>query len=240
MKRVKHVDIDTYGKKIDSCLKWSILLENCKEGSGIAYAQNELSVIERTLRDFITDVGYNIKEIIYPALKSGDFSRNVVTVCDLTYILHTYMEYNEGMYEFSLKTMSELLNQELDNETIGKTYEYIQKAVDRDKNFISSISQEREESLSDTFKNVEVIVDVFETFDQIRSRIVDLGERIPCENVGRKRALIATFYLYATSSIEFEKFMANGIIQSYNAVTMNIENGPVRYTGSEPKKYILV
>ena len=40
--------------------------------------------------------------------------------------------------------------------------------------------------------------------------------------------------------IEFEKFMANGIIQSYNAVTMNIENGPVRYTGSEPKKYILV
>lgn len=86
---------------------------------------------------------------------------------------------------------------------------------------------------------MEAIVDVFELLDQIRTKLADIGDRIPCENVTRKRALISTFYLYANSSIDFARYVANGIMESYGKVIRSIEYGPRRGNIDEPT-FILV
>lgn len=240
VKRLKYINIDPYTKSLDTIIKSGTLLENCRDGSGIAYAQNELTGIEKTLRVFISDAGYNIREVIYPALKSGRFKNNIINVPDLNYILSVYMEYNDGMYEFVLKSISEMLNSELDNDVIGTAYNHIQQAVRRDKTFISSIAESTDNTLSDAFKNVEAVVDVFETFDRLRTNIADLGERIPCEDVSRKKAIIASFFLYVKSSIEFEKFMATNIIQTYDLVINSISNGPSRLGRDDAPKFKLI
>lgn len=238
MKRIKYVNIDHYTESLYNGLDSAVLLENCRSGSGVITAQNELNGIEKTLRDFISDAGGNIKHVIYPALKSGDYSKNMVNDIDLNYIIATYMEYNEGMYEFVTKTISELLS-EADNSVISNAYEHIKKAVERDKSFISSIAEVGEYNIVEAFKNVEAIVDVFELLDQIRTKLADIGDRIPCENVTRKRALISTFYLYANSSIDFARYVANGIMESYGKVIRSIEYGPRRGNIDEPT-FILV
>lgn len=240
VRRIKHTDIDPYMKSLNTIIKSGTLLENCRDGSGIIYTQNELTGIEKTLRVFISDVGYNIREVIYPALKSGRYNHNMVNVPDLNYILSVYMEYNDGMYEFVLKSISELLNSELDNEVIGAAYNHIQQAVERDKTFISTIDESSDNTLSDAFKNVEVVVDVFETFDRLRAKIADLGERVPCDDVLRKKAIVAAFFLYVKSSIEFEKFMTTHIIQTYDLVINSISNGPSRLGGDVTPKFKLI
>lgn len=240
VKRVKHTDIEPYMKSLDTIIKNDILLKNCKDGSGIVYAQNELTGIEKTLRVFISDVGYNIRKVIYPALKSGRYENNMVNVPDLNYILSVYMEYNDGMYEFVEKTMSELLNSELDIEVIERAYTHIQQAVERDKTFIPTIAESSDNTLTDAFKNVEAIVDVFETFDRLRTKIADLGDHIPCEDVSRKKAIIASFFLYVKSSVEFEKFMATHIIQTYDLVINSISNGPYKVCGGDNHKFKLI
>lgn len=239
MKRIKYIDIDHYRKSLYDGLDSAVLLENCKDGSGVIAAQNELNGIEKTLREFISNAGRNIKSVIYPALKSGDYSKNMVNVIDLDYIIATYMEYNEGMYEFVIKTISELLS-EVDASVISNAYNHIKTAVERDKAFISSISEVGEYNIAEAFKNTEAVVDVFELLDQIRSKLSDIWDRIPCENVDRKRALIATFYLYANSSIEFARYVANGIMDSYEKVIRSIEYGPKRGNIDETTTFVLV
>ena len=83
MKRIKYIDIDHYRKSLYDGLDSAVLLENCKDGSGVIAAQNELNGIEKTLREFISNAGRNIKSVIYPALKSGDYSKNMVNDIDL-------------------------------------------------------------------------------------------------------------------------------------------------------------
>ena len=239
MKTIKTINIDHYMESLSDGMSNDTMLEKCRNGSGVFAVQNELNGIEKTLRDFISDAGQNIKCRIYPALKSGDYRHSTVEAVDLNYIIATYMEYNDGMYEFAAKTISELLS-DVEVETIGQAYKHIQQVSERDLKFIQSIEDFSDYSLDEAFKNVEAVVDVFEVFDQIRTKIADLGDRIPCEDVTRKKALIATLFLYAQSSINFARYVSKGIITTYEKVFDTIEAGPTKRIQSDDDGFVLV
>lgn len=179
-----------------------------------------------------------IKEL-YKKLKDLDFTRNKVISCvDICKAGCTYNEYFEGMVTFINDFISKA---QAENEDLTLIEKQLQTAIQGDPLFIDSLfggknNEPVEEELTDAIKNVEYLVDYFETLKTMTKTVSDICERANMIS-SKYEYIINAIKLIANSTGAFSCRVIASIVDIYDCINERLDNRPVKAVDSTFKVF---
>ena len=163
---------------------------------------------------------------IYSKLKGSYGDIEVSNIIDICYVLGSYKEYIESMYDY----ISNILSGKNDETGIKMNLRQMQE---KDRTFFNSNINSDTETVSDAMKNIEAIIDLKELLATLlnNAKTILTFESDAC----LKKELLS---LYTKSVMSFYLQAINVIIKTYEDIVVKIDSGKeLKLESVRPYKY---
>lgn len=201
-------------RELDSCEEPSLCMDIVKK---------EFYSFSEIIRTFFVGKESEIK-YIYNSIREHKFPYNRISCIDVSVAKHMYSDYIVGMIEFINKLANLKDGDNISIDAVGKT---IEKVIEKDEDFISSIfggekNKTQSMDIDSAMKNIEELIDVEGQLSEFEGYARSLSN-LTFSNT-YKPVAIKGFKIYFKSVLNYNSKCIEEILSCYDKIHKSIQN----------------